>query len=268
MEPRYEEETEWRGWFSRQHLSWPMLFVAGWLLYEFTAQPGLGAFVACAKFGWADIRTGFWLRRVDPNRWRGQTCFWSYLTYGIWKVAALATLSIIAVGLLYSCLIPLRAQQAGMNHLFSLLRGAGSAVLLGFGLSVPTAYISLWSARRNGVRIWLGNAAVRARKERFWPPNHGQTNMAYFVYSTTLIMTVVVLIVTSLALIPVLMKFVPAVVVSALSITAFLASFVLPPVILWKGQVLFARTPEECWFALDDERVHQVDSAEGEGVEA
>ena len=73
MELRYEEEPERRGWVSRLHLSWPMLFVAGWLLYEFTAQPGFGTLVACVKFGWADVRTALWLRRLrsrPPQRTR------------------------------------------------------------------------------------------------------------------------------------------------------------------------------------------------------
>jgi hypothetical protein len=70
------------------------------LLYECTAQPGLAAAVACAKFGWADLRSVLWLRRVDPDRRRGATCFWGYLTFGLWKVAVASTLAMILLGTL------------------------------------------------------------------------------------------------------------------------------------------------------------------------
>lgn len=267
MASLHMEEREHRGWFDRLHLSWPMLFVAGWLLYEFTAQPGLAALVACAKFGWADVRTAFWLRRVDPDRRRGETCFWSYLTYGLWKVAILATLSILGIGMLHDCFVHLRAPQAGHDSLLAVVMGAASAALLGFGLSFPTTYIAFWSAYRNGVRIWLGNAAVRARKERFWPPSHGQTNMAYFVCSTILLMTIMALEVTCVALIPFLLRFAAPEVVATTTMAASAASFFLPIILFGKGQALLARTPQDCWQAIEDEKAYQTTPAEGEGSE-
>src|SRR5579864_658654 len=96
MEPGYEEEMERRGWFSRLHLSWPMLFVIGWLVYELTTKPTLGAVAVCLKYGWEDFRAAIWLRRVDPRRLRGRACFWLYLAWGLTKTAAVACLMSIA----------------------------------------------------------------------------------------------------------------------------------------------------------------------------
>src|SRR5579883_2341719 len=96
MEPLHNEEMQRRSWFSRLHLSWPMLFVAGWLLYELTTKPTLGAVAVCLKFGWEDFRTAIWLRRNDPRRLRGRACFWLYLASGLAKTAGVAGLMSIA----------------------------------------------------------------------------------------------------------------------------------------------------------------------------
>ena len=39
-------------------MTWPALVAIGWLIYEATAQPNLGAAIVCAKFGWAGAATG------------------------------------------------------------------------------------------------------------------------------------------------------------------------------------------------------------------
>lgn len=171
MQPRHEEETERRSWFDRLHLSWPMLLLAGWLLYEFTAQPGLAALVFCAKFALADVRTAYWLRRVDPNRLRAEACFWAYLAYGLWKIAVMALVTMVLCGLVVGLVLaPLQGQPN--NDFLMMLGGVLVAAVIGLGLTLPTLYIALRSARSNGLRIWFGEAATRARKGRFWPPHH------------------------------------------------------------------------------------------------
>src|SRR5947209_8481201 len=100
------------GW--RPRLTWPALLLAGWFLYEATAQPGLAAAVTCAKFGWADFRAARWLLRVDPDRRRGRACFWFYLAFGLWKVAVLATAVVIALLFVGSLVNPARRRPAGL----------------------------------------------------------------------------------------------------------------------------------------------------------
>lgn len=263
MDGRDGDRREYRGWFARLHLSWPMLFLTGWLLYEFTAQPGLAALVACAKFGWTDVRTALWLRRVDPDRLRGQTCFWAYLTYGLWKVAIMATLTMIVLGFA-SALV---AQMVGRRPGFSpVLGGALAAALIGFGLSFPIAYIALWSALRNGVRIWLGQAPHRARKDRFWPPRHGGINAAPFVGFTQVILTLwfCALVVVSLGI------FLPPAgpwIMAFLVGTAIVVAFLMISLYLFSVRVI-ANSPQECWLAEEQEMVYQAPAAEEEMSEA
>jgi hypothetical protein len=260
----YREER--RGWFGRLHLSWPMLFLAGWLLYEFTAQPGLAALVACAKFAWADVRTAVWLRRVDPDRWRGQTCFWAYLTYGLWKVAVMATLTMIVLGLVGVLFDRAARQPQANNGISPVFGGALAAMAMGFGLSFPTTYIALWSALRNGVRIWLGRAPGRARTERFWPPRHGGINAAPFVGFTSLIMSLWLIV----FLAGVFAAVFQPVGVSVLGfLLGTLAIIVLVMVVLFRVSLrVIANSPQECWIALEGEDVYQVQGAEERMSEA
>jgi hypothetical protein len=258
MEWRDEDEADRGGWLRRLHLSWPALLLAGWLLYEFTAQPGLASLVACAKFGWADVRTAFWLRRVDPDRLRGQTCFWSYLTYGLWKVAVMATVAMIAVGFLSSIFDRLPRQPQGKNGISPVLDGALAAAAMGFCLSLPTAYIAIWSAWRNGVRVWLGQAPRRARLERFWPPQHGGINAAPFVGLTILIMTV-----AGITLVSILGAIIWANAGGILVLfLGMLTALLIPSVLRSVSKRVIARSPQECWVAEENEEVYQIPTAE------
>lgn len=251
-----ENPGEQRSWFGRLHLSWPMLLLAGWLLYEFTAQPGLAALVACAKFGWAEFRTAFWLRRVDPDRPRGKTCFWSYLTYGLWKIAVLATITMIIFGFLSVLFDPGPRKPLANGGLSPVLGGAMAAAAVGFGLSFPTTYIALWSAWRNGVRIWLGQAANRARKERFWPPCHGRVNVAPFVGFTLLVQTMWFIVFLALGFAVIIQPMGVAIIFFWIGtmLTMLVALLILGHVF----SRVMARSPQECWVAEDGEAVYQV----------
>jgi hypothetical protein len=235
------------------------LLLAGWLLYECTAQPGLAAAVACAKFGWTDVQAACWLRRVDPDRRRGTTCFWCYLTFGLWKVAVMATVVMILLGFL-GTLFDAGPPPPG-NNPSPVLGGALVAAGVGFGLSFLTTYVALWSALRNGIRIWLGVAPHRARAGRFWPPSHGQVNFAPYVAFTTLVLTVwaVVALVVAVLLFwqprPVRgpgAGFILLVILALGCIKGLLISF---PVL---ARRLFARSPPECWPVEPGEAAYQA----------
>jgi hypothetical protein len=260
------EESPRVGWFRRLHLSWPMLFLAGWLLYEFTAQPALCALVACAKFGWADIRTALWLRRVDPDRWRGRTCFWAYLTYGLWKMAIMAILTMMVIGMLGAMMVQPAPQPRANNGFSPVLDGVLAAAMFGFGLSFPTAYVTLWSARRNSVRIWLGRAPYLARRDLYWPPSRGGFNGAPFVGFTCLFFTLWLLILAwGMGLVFVLQ-------LNAASTLIFF--FTSLSIILYALNGLFrsfrqviAASPRECWEDDPGESVYQIPRVE-EGTTA
>jgi hypothetical protein len=169
------------------HLSWTTLIVLGWVVYELTSQPAIGAAVACTKFGWADVQAAFWLRRVDPDHRRGVTCFWWYITFALWKVAIMAVLAAVMIGLISAAFEGLPKRAVPPKPVSPVLQGVGVAMGVGFGLSLLASYVAVWSALRSGIRVWLGPAPHRARTRRYWPPSEGQVNFAPYVTFTTLI---------------------------------------------------------------------------------
>jgi hypothetical protein len=260
MADKDEPEPPGNGW--RPRLTWPVLLLIGWVLYEATAQPGLAAAVTCAKFGWADFRAARWLRRVDPDRGRGRACFWFYLAFGLWKVAVLATVMMIAL-LFIGSLVNAGRRRFGGDVLTPVLGGVLIAAGVGFGLSFLTTYIALWSAIRQRVKVWLGSAPYRARAERFWPPCHGQTNAAPFVTVTTLILTLWGFLLALLILVTLGGRF-HVIFLGMLLSGVFLAfpGFLL--VFRLLDHSVFAQSPRECWGTAEGEAAYET--ADGEPV--
>jgi hypothetical protein len=172
------------------HLSWTTLIVLGWVLYELTSQPAIGAGVACTKFGWDDIRAAFWLRRMDPDRRRGVACFWWYITFALWKVAVMAVLAALLIGFITTAIEGPPKPAVRPRPVSPVILGVAVAMAVGFGLSLLTSYVALWSALRGGVRVWLGPAPHHARTERYWPPSEGKVNFAFYVTFTTMVLSI------------------------------------------------------------------------------
>ena len=59
-------------------ISWPLILVIAFLIFEVTNDPAFAALAMCLKFGWEDFRTARWLRKTDPDRGRGKACFWLF----------------------------------------------------------------------------------------------------------------------------------------------------------------------------------------------
>ena len=76
-----------------------------------------------------------------------------------------------------------------LGFIGAILRGAVLTAGAGYGLSFLVTYIALASAWWHGVRVWLGSAQHRSRREGFWPPRGGGANRAALVGLTTLILT-------------------------------------------------------------------------------
>src|SRR6478672_8194353 len=91
---------------------WPVLLAIAFLVYELTAQPGLGAAIACTKFGWDDFLTARWLRRRDPDRRRGKASFWLFVAAGLWKTAVTGVVVLFAVAFI-DAMIRRRGGAAG-----------------------------------------------------------------------------------------------------------------------------------------------------------
>jgi hypothetical protein len=169
MDSLHAEETEHRSWFDRLHLSWPMLFLIGWLLYELTTQPTVGAVAVCLKFGWEDFRTAIWLRRVDPRRMRGRACFWLYLAAGLAKTAGVAGLMSFAFVAISPKLGNPQVRQR-WAAVMEMATWTGLAMLTGFICSMFTLGYASVLARWGRFRLWLSSDIHRARSRNHWPP--------------------------------------------------------------------------------------------------
>jgi hypothetical protein len=149
-------------------MTWPALFLIGWLIYEVTAQPDLGAAIVCAKFGWNDFCAALWLRRKDPDRGRARACFWFYLASGLWKMAITATLAIFAFAFLAAN--QQNAQKPRADGLPPWFGAVLLTALMGFGLSALTTLIALQLALRYRIKFWLSSSVHRFRRRNSWPP--------------------------------------------------------------------------------------------------
>lgn len=243
------------GW--TRHLTWPMLLGLGWLIYEITHKPALGAMAVCLKFGLSDFRTARWLSRIDEHRGRAQSCFWLYLATGLYKTAITGSVLAIGLTLLAAILRPRGLQPppalnwAGLKEAFL---GAALTTLGGFILSVVVSHVALACALRHQVKLWLDRDIHQARRENVWPSCYsagGRLNRAEFPIIVSLIftlglVTLVTLIGTVLALrgaggLAFLFGLGMALFVFAAGMRLFLRAAER------LRREVFARSPEECW---------------------
>jgi hypothetical protein len=236
----------------RSFLIWPVLLAAGWLLYELTAQPDLGAVFVCAKFGWEDFRTALWLGRVDDNRRRAHAYFWLYAASALWKTALTAFLVMFAFALVGGFQGAARNKMEVDPRLPPWFGAVLWTAWIGFGMSIVTTAIAFGLARINGVKLWLSPALHQARRAKTWPPRDfffGRANFAnYLLIGALFLVGVICFSAIGVMLVITVMqgRGTPWV------IAAFLAFLVMAPVslvaILDKlSKGLTAVSPRECW---------------------
>lgn len=161
---------------------WLMLMGLGWLVYEATAQPWLGAVVACARFGWGDFLTARWLRKMAPEKHRGAALYCFYLAAGLLKTglgAVLLTGAFVLTGVLFELLQgPIPPNHPGL--LGSLLATVIEIAVAGLFAGLCTL-LGIAGALRHGIRIWVDSRVHRARRFDAWPPDRFGRNSAYEV---------------------------------------------------------------------------------------
>jgi hypothetical protein len=180
----------------RPSLVLPTLLALGIVVYELTAQPGLGAAIACTKFGWDDFLTARWLRRRDPNRYRGRASFWLFVAAGLWKTAVTGVVVMFAVAFLDAALrAPAQANQPPQPPSEAIV-GALLVTFFGFGLSTLATGRAFLGALRHHVRLWIDGRVHRDRRADHWPPSStaGRKNRAGAVLFTALFLGMLVLI--------------------------------------------------------------------------
>ena len=173
----------------------PALLAIGIVVYELTAQPGLGAAIACTKFGWDDFLTARWLRRRDPNRRRGRASFWLFVAAGLWKTAVTGVVVMFAVAFLDAAMRarPRAGQLAQPPS--EVIGGALVAAFLGFSFSTLATGRAFLTALRSRVRLWIDGHVHRDRRADRWPPasTAGRKNRAGAVLFTALFLGMVAL---------------------------------------------------------------------------
>ena len=146
----------------------PALLCFAWLLFELTANATLSVLVACVRFGWQDLLTACWLRRVDPHPARAKTGFWFYIASGIWKTALVPVLAVMIVGVAWALFAPraIRMDAGAAEQVWSALGvGAGASAALVFVVTIGVLHALL-----GNVRIWVHHDLHRSRRQRVWPP--------------------------------------------------------------------------------------------------
>jgi len=165
---------------------WWLAILLGWVVFELTAQPILGAFVTCLKFGQDEVITGFWLLKRDPFAGRGKACFFLYFAYGLWKIALYSLAFLLGGSVLIAILTKaINGQNNPPPNFQAILLGTSLSMMVGFLMAIIFSLIGLVLALKYKVKIWLGVAPTLARKHKYWPPFQGGKNRAPAVLATS-----------------------------------------------------------------------------------
>ena len=245
--PQQESEISWSELlFGRSNTVWFLVVAIGFLLFELTAQPALVAVAVCSKFGIADFLNGWWLRRTDPIRARGKSCFWFCWSQGLWKTTFVALIAMVMfvlfTGLLNQGGGGNGAKGAGPPDAFF---GMAITFLVALILASLTTVIGVLIARIGGMLIWIDGNLTHCRRGKIFPPEEGATNRVGYLLAGALILPVVLFLVMTL----VVANRRPGAVKNAVGL---LIGLLLLPATIFGGGLLLAKgvgasTFDECW---------------------
>jgi len=241
---------------------WPVVLGLAFVVYELTAQPGLGAVIACTKFGWDDFLTASWLYKRDTNRRRAHAQLWLGIAVGLWKIAVTGIVVMFAAAFLEAALRGPPAPGVPGRPPKTMIAALGVA-FLGFGMSTVAtlrAFRLAWSHR---TRLWHDDRLHRDRRADRWPPSddgEDRHNKAGLVLLTALLVAGIALPASGFVLSYVLLQLARAKFGWALNwgetVTAALwlvLSLGMPIAMLVGRDIIgarvLARSPAECWTA-------------------
>jgi hypothetical protein len=244
-------------------MSWPLLLAVGLVVYELTAQPGLGAAIACTKFGWDDFLTARWLRHRDPDHRRGRAGYWLFVAAGLWKTAVTGAVVVFGVAFLLAAIQPPPppGQPAGPQAPPpAVFFGAFLAAIVGFGLSTVATLRALSIALWHRLPLWLDAGVHRDRRADRWPPSAtpDRRNRAGVVLLTALFLAMYAMMGTTYAVCRVALGGWAGRIAGRPGLGEAVANlfgillFLVSPVILLVardliGQLVLAASPAECW---------------------
>lgn len=233
------EEPSWSELlFGRNNTVWFLVVAIGFLIFELTAQRAVVAVAVCSKFGIPDILNAFWLRRTDPLRARGKTCFWFCLSQGLWKTTCVAFAAMLMFIVLSQFLAPRGGPPPGFV-------GTAMTFLIGFILASLTTVIGSIIARVGGIRVWIDGNLTNARREKRFPPEEGVANRIHWLLAGAMILPVIIFLIATL----IVAGARPNAVGNAVGMLVGL--FLLPASIFGGGllvaKAIVARDFDDCW---------------------
>lgn len=155
---------------ARRALSgWPLVLL-GLAVFELTADPMLGVVLACLKFGWEDWLAGFWLLRVDSQRWRAWASGLQLAAFGFVKAGVAALVG--WYGFLFTFMVI--AITVGVPRAPAAVVSQYEGLLLVMRLCawpfVVLGALGVTAALAGRVRVWIDGGVLRAHWVGHWPP--------------------------------------------------------------------------------------------------
>ncbi|MGC8639697.1 MAG: hypothetical protein ACP5XB_07430 [Isosphaeraceae bacterium] len=144
-------------------IGWLLMVGLAFLVFELTADSSLAVVVGCLKFGTPDLKVARWLRRADPDRVRGRTCSWFYVTLAVVRVGFTA---FFLMGVLFAVAGAGNPQgQIGRQTISALI-----VLLACFTGAAIASWVAVASALLGGVRVWMDATVKSAVQSGCWPP--------------------------------------------------------------------------------------------------
>ncbi len=172
------------------HLPWLLIATAAFAVAELTAHPSIGVIVLCLKFGWNDFLSALWLRRRDPDRLRGSTCSWFYLSSGLWRICLW---SFLLLFLTIGFMVFAEIQQGGQvpaNQRADREAETATCLIVWLLSSSSATFLTILSitlAWRRKIKVWVTGSLTNSRRTGFWPPQpkHERRNLLrYWLVAT------------------------------------------------------------------------------------
>jgi hypothetical protein len=242
-----DSRTEGGAW-----VVWGVLVAIAIAIYEIAQQPALLGITIALKFAWGDARTGWWIRRRDPNRTRGADHFRLYLGYGLWKAAGAA----FVLGILFASIDNFVRQPAAKPApqnlvFFNMVVGSVLGSLALAYLGSVSCFMAFWSAVRGNFKLWLNSRVAADRVRDRWPPTQGETNAVVWMGYATSLALMLLFVVVLLVLFVWLTNKLNAAVVGIVLLVAFPAIVMRFAKTLDRGGYehrFRAASPDEAWF--------------------
>jgi hypothetical protein len=242
--PQQDNLTATRGW---RAVVFVLTLAAATLIYLASGNAIASVVLPCLHAGWTTFRTGLWVLKSDPLRFRARTCFAYYVAAAFWK-AALAALLSVAVFIAV-------AQRTGAEPSMKEFAAAMSVLIIGVVLNTALGLAATVAAIVGKIRVWVhprlqsaldGDLRWAARQSYRVPG----FNHAILVVGTALVFPLVAMGAILLAVLSVGLSRQEAE-SSMGSLVGCIAIFALPlaaiPGYAWLSARVIARHPVECW---------------------